>query len=199
MAPDVESITKCQITTKAQKNKRMTDPSLPAKLEKILVSDSEPDAVFLALLPVLVEILHCDRCFLYLRNPHTKIGMIPFCWRRSDQYPDVTDSEWKKEPDSLPNEDPLFAAALRTAPSIFMEDVETASPDVVNRDFEQKNFGHRALIHAHLCQDGRLWGVLQPCVFEQPRVWTEFDRFVIAQVATKITPLAVAYVKAAGI
>jgi GAF domain-containing protein len=177
----------------------MADQALPAVLEKILATNSEPDEVFSALLPALGEVLQCDRCFLYLRNPQTKIGKIPFCWRRSHEYPDVTDSDWKKEPESLPNEDPLFAAALHTEPSIFVEDVETATPEVVNRDFEQKNFGHRALIHAHLCQDGALWGILQPAVFGHPRVWTEFDRFVIAQVENKITPLAIAYVKTAGI
>ncbi len=186
----------------------MADQALPEVLEKVLATESEPDAVFSALLPALGEVLQCDRetgrpsihrCFLYLRNPETKIGKIPYCWLRSDEYPDVTDSDWKKEPESLPNEDPLFAAALRAEESVFVEDVETADPQVVNRDFEQKNFGHRALIHAHLCQDGLLWGILQPCVFGQPRVWTEFDRFVIAQIEKKITPLAVAYVKAAGI
>jgi GAF domain-containing protein len=177
----------------------MADQALPAVLEEIFATESEPDAVFSALLPALGEVLQCHRCFLYLRNPQTKIGKIAYCWRRSDEYPDVTDSDWKEEPESLPNEDPLFAAALRTEPSIFVEDVETANPEVVNRDFEAKNFGHRALIHAHLCEDSLLWGILQPCVFGQPRVWTDFDRFVIAQVEKKITPLAVAYVKAGGI
>ena len=177
----------------------MADQALPTVLEKILATDSKPDAVFSALLPALGEVLQCDRCFLYLRNPQTKIGKIPYCWRLSEQYPDVTDSDWKEEPESLPNEDPLFAAALRTEKSIFVEDVETANPEVVNLDFEQKNFGHRALIHAHLCQDGHLWGILQPCIFGQPRVWTEYDHSVITQLENKITPLAVAYIKAAGI
>lgn len=177
----------------------MANQTLPAVLEKILATDSEPDAVFSALLPALGEVLQCDRCFLYLRNPQTKIGEIAYCWLSSDRYPDVTDSDWKPEPESLPEEDPLFAAALRAEPSIFVEDVETASPEVVNRDFERENFGHRALIHSHLRQDGQLWGILQPCVFGQPRIWTEFDRFVIEQVEKEITSLAIAYVKAAGI
>lgn len=171
----------------------MTDKSLPAVLENILATDSEPDAVFSALLPALCDVLQCDRCFLYLRNPQTNIGKVAYCWRRTPEYPDVTDSDWKKEPESLPKEDPLFAAALRTEESIFVEDVETASPEVVNLAFEQKHFGHRALVHSHLCQDGMLWGILQPCVFGKPRVWTEEDRFVIAQVEKKIAPLAVAY------
>ena len=171
--------------------------NLPETLEKIFTNNSEPDAIFSALLPVLCDVLQSDRCFLYLRNPHNSSGKTPYCWRRSPDVPDVTSLTVQVEPETLPYEDPLFAAALRTDPSIFVEDVETADPKVVNLAFEQKNFGHRALIHAHLCQDGLLWGVLQPCIFGQPRVWTEFDRAIIAQVEQKITPSAVAYVKQA--
>jgi GAF domain-containing protein len=186
----------------------MTEQALPEVLEKVFATNSEPDAVFSALLPALCEVLQgdseagyrrVDRCFLYLRNPYNNLGKIPYCWLRTPQYPDVSTAEWAEEPESLPKEDPLFAAALRTEASIFVEDVETASPEVVNLAFEQKHFGHRALIHAHLCQDGVLWGILQPALFGQPRVWTQFERSVIAQVTEKITPLAVAYVKAAGI
>jgi len=175
----------------------MTEQDLPEVLEIVFASNDEPDAVFSALLPALCEVLKCDRCFLYLRDPHTSIGRTPYCWLRSPQYPDVSTKEWVKEPENLPQEDPLFAAALRTDPSVFIEDVETANSEVVNRDFEAKNFGHRALIHAHLCQDSRLWGVLQPCIFGQPRTWNDFDRFVITQITEKVTPLAVAYVKTA--
>lgn len=177
----------------------MPSQVLPPILEKILATESEPDAVFSALLPALGEALECDRCFLYLRDPLTKIGKVPYCWCRSDKYPDITDADWKEEPESLPDEDPLFAAALRAETSIFVEDIETASPEVVNQDFEQENFGHRALIHSHLCQDGLLWGILQPSVFERSRVWTDWDRFIIAQLEPRVTLLAVAYVKAAGI
>lgn len=172
---------------------------IPAVLEKILASDSEPNAVFVALLPALGEVLQCDRCFLYLRSPYTHIGKLAYCWRRSSQYPNMAITEWTKEPESLPSEDPLFAAALRAEESIFVEDVETASPDVVNRAFEQKNFGHKALIHAHLRSDGLLWGILQPCVFGQPRVWTPADRSIVDLVTEKMTPLAIAYIKAANI
>ena len=170
-------------------------PNLPLDLEKILNDDSKPDAVFSALLPALVDVLQCDRCFLYLRNPQTHIGKIAYCWRRSPEYPDVTDSDWKEEPESLAHEDPLWAAAMRTEPSIFVEDVETADPKVVNKAFEQKTFGHRALVHAHIHKDGQLWGILQPCVFGQPREWTTADRSIITSVTEKITPLAVSYVQ----
>lgn len=170
---------------------------LPPILENILADSSDPQAVFSALMPALGEILECDRCFLYLRNPDTKFGKVDFCWRRSPEIPDIRDAQWKEEPASLSWEDPLFAAALNTKPSVFVEDVETASPEVVNLTFEQQTFGHRALIHAHLCQNGDLWGILQPCIFGKPRVWTQKDRSIIAELEKKLTPLAVAYVKAA--
>ncbi len=168
---------------------------LPDALDNVLVNTSDPDAVFSALLPVLCEVLQCDRCFLYLRNPNTNVGHTPYCWRRNPAVPDVTSKELKIEPESLSKEDPLFAAALDAKPSVYVEDVETAGSTVVNLEFEQKSFGHRALVHAHLRQDGVTWGILQPCVFGQPRVWTEFDRDVMTQIEQKITPIAVAYVK----
>lgn len=139
--------------------------------------------------------LQCDRCFLYLRFPETGMGRVPFCWRRDDSIPLIYDANWKPEPSSLPEEDPMFAAALQTKPAIFVEDVETAPANVLNRAFERENFGHRALVHAHLVQEQQLWGVLQPCVFGRPRPWSQGDRTFIQQAVERITPLAVAYVK----
>lgn len=156
------------------------------------------DDFFSALMPALGEFLNCDRSFLYLRNPQTRWGRVPFCWVQNADIPKVYDSDWKPEPDSLTDEDPMFAAAVRTDPSIFVEDVETASPEVLNSQFERENFGHRALVHAHLSHEGQLWGVLQPCVFGQPRIWSETDKQTIAQVVEKITPLAVEYVRKFG-
>lgn len=176
----------------------MTD-LIPENLQNILDKYSEPDAMFAALLPALGEILQCDRVFLYLRNPQTKMGKVDYCWRLNSDIPLVKDKDWKPEPADLPEKDPLFAAALRTEPSIFVEDVETADPKVLNREFERSEFGHRALIHAHLCWENQLWGVLQPCIYGNKRVWSESDRAVINQVVSKIVPLAVAYVKAATV
>ncbi|MBW4507641.1 MAG: GAF domain-containing protein [Scytonematopsis contorta HA4267-MV1] len=164
------------------------------EINSILTSHQEADVIFSKLLPALGEFLKCDRCFLYLRDPETRLGRVPFYWVRTSDIPVVYDESWKSEPSSLEDEDPMFAAALRTEPSIFIEDVETADPKVLNRQFEQENFGHRALIHAHLCQDGQLRGVLQPCVFGQPRVWSQQEKAVIEEVVQAITPLAVTYV-----
>ncbi len=175
----------------------MTDIALPNTIQSILDKNSEPDSIFTVILPELGRILQCDRCFLYLRNPQTKLGKVAYCWRRHPEIPEIINPEWKLEPELLPKEDPLFAAALRTDPSVYVEDVETANPEVVNKEFERQEFGHRALIHAHLCQDGKLWGILQPCIFGQKRVWSEFDRAIVTQLESKLTPLAVSYVKSA--
>ncbi|MBD2343258.1 GAF domain-containing protein [Anabaena subtropica] len=173
----------------------MTDQALPRTIQSVLNKYSEPDALFSALLPILGQVLKCDRCFLYLRNPQTKFGKITHCWRRNPDIPDIGNSEWELEPASLPQVDPMFAAALRTAPSIYVEDVETADPTVVNKEFESQNFGHRALIHAHLCHNGQLWGVLQPCVFAESRVWSESDRAIVTQLEGKLISSVVDYVK----
>lgn len=82
-----------------------------------------------------------ERCFLYLRNPHNQKGKVAYCWRRSAEILDVTDAKWSKEPESLAAEDPLFSAALQAKPSVYIEDVETANPEVVNLAFERKHFG----------------------------------------------------------
>ncbi len=169
--------------------------ALPVSVAQVFASDQTPEALFTALMPALGESLDCDRCFLYLRDPQTQMGRVPFCWIRNDSVPRVYDRDWKVEPESLPLEDPMFAAALRTSPSITVNDVETASPEVLNRQFEQESFGHRALIHAHLCHDNLLWGVLQPCVFNSPKHWSDQEQQLVDRVASLITPYAIRYVK----
>jgi len=158
-------------------------------------SNDAPEAAIESLLPALGRELDCDRVFLYLRSPERGVGRVPFCWRRSDLYPNVHDYTWKAEPESLPELDPMFAAALATRPSIFIEDIETAGWEDLNREFERETFGHRAVVHGHVCADGQLWGVLQPCVFEQPRVWSPRDRETVARAIDWLTPLAIAYVR----
>lgn len=172
----------------------MTDIALPSAIEIILDKYSEPEAIFSELVPKIGEILQSDRCFLYVRNPETKFGRVVYCWRRTEEIPENSHPDWKLEPASLAEEDPLFAAALRAEPSIYVEDVETASPEVLNQEFERRNFGHRALIHAHLREDGKLWGILQPCIFGHKRIWSEFDRAFVTQIEHKLKPLVRKYV-----
>jgi GAF domain-containing protein len=168
---------------------------LPIEIARVFTSYKTPEATFSELIPVLGRYLECDRCFLYLRDPQTAFGKVEFCWVRDDTIPKIYDREWKQEPKSLASEDPLFAAALRTERSIFVDDVRTARPEVLNRSFEDRSFGHRSLIHAHLCFDNQLWGVLQPCVFNSPRYWGEKDKQIIDRIVSNITPLAVQFIR----
>ncbi|MDB9526693.1 GAF domain-containing protein [Oscillatoria sp. CS-180] len=161
---------------------------------KALSQTRQIEDIFIQILPLIGSQLACDRVFVYLRSPDAKVGRVPFCWRRHGDIPEVYDPDWKSEPSDLAQHDPMFAAALAAQPSIFVRDVETASADVLNRDFERKTFGHRALIHGHLCLERQLWGVLQPCVFGKPRQWSDCDRKLIEQAVGWLTPLAMEYV-----
>jgi GAF domain-containing protein len=170
---------------------------LTAPLDAVFDSHGEPEALFEALLPIVCKVLQTDRCFLFVRQPATRLHRI-FCWRRSPQFPDFATDHWEPE-QHWEKDDPMFAASLRAAPSIFVEDVETAGSDVLNLEFERANFGHRALIHAHICQDGILRGILQPCVFGQPRIWSEVDRQVVAMVIEQVKPFVVRYGETASL
>jgi GAF domain-containing protein len=169
---------------------------LPTQIGQILTQARTPETLLAELMPAVGEYLNCDRCFVYLRDPQTRWGGVPFCWRRNVDIPEIYNEHWQLEPESLASEDPMFAAALQTQPSIFVEDVQASDDRILNRQFEAENFGHRALIHAHLCHDGQLWGVLQPCVFDRPRIWTQVERTTIDLLVTEITPIVVGYVVA---
>lgn len=172
----------------------MIKESLPEHISSIFVSQLTPDRLFAILLPALGEFLQCDRVFLYLRNPDLGVGKVPFCWTKNAEIPTIYDEDWLLEPPSLAQEDPMFAAALQAKPSLFIENVETTNPQVLNLQFEQKTFGHQALIHGHICEEGKLWGVLQPCIFKHYRVWSEYEKTVFLHIIQAITPYAIAYV-----
>lgn len=181
-------MTKPDLTQTAQ-----YQPPATQLLEK-MCQGRRTDEIFDQTLPALGRQLQCDRVFVYLRSPQYYVGRVPFCWQRHEAIPRVYDPDWKAEPRSLPYEDPMFAAALQAQPSLFIEDVETASPEAVNRDFEAQTFGHRALIHAHLCIERKLWGILQACIFDQPRCWNQSDHRLIERTVGWFSPLAMEHV-----
>lgn len=173
----------------------MNNLTLPETLHTIFEEQKDLDSTLATLMATTVDLLNCDRSFLYVRDPDTRLGKAAYCYCRDASIPNVTNEQWQQESPDLEKEDPMFAAALHCQPTIFVEDIETAAPEVVNREFERKNFGHRALIHAHLCCNGKLWGILQPCVFSQPRIWTESDQKLITAIAHRTTPLVIEYVQ----
>lgn len=174
----------------------MTLKIFPA-LDELLADARQPLAQLAnGLLPAICEVLQTDRCFLQIRHPDRRLYQI-FCWQYPE-FPDLTTEGWQPE-EPWEEEDPMFAAALRAAPSIFVEDVETAGPETLNRDFERQKMGHRALIHGHICQDGLLWGILQPCVFGSSRRWSETDRRFLLEVIDRIRPRVVSYGQSAPV
>jgi GAF domain-containing protein len=165
-----------------------------APLDTLFPVDESPETALSQVVRWVGETLRADRCFLYIRNPTAGKGRIAFCWRKFASIPDVTQPEWQEDTGSLPQEDPLFAAALSDEPSVYVEDVETADPDVLNRVFENRTFGHRALIHAHITDKGQLWGILQPCQFGHPRRWTQYERSLMEDLLPQLLPWIQKYV-----
>lgn len=157
-------------------------------------TSADPKSILVELVTAIANTLKVDRCFLYVRDPQTRLGQIACCYCRNPQVPDLSGNQWRVETE-LEAKDPLFAAALNCRASVYVEDVETAPPEMVNREYEAQEFGHRALIHAHLCAEGKLWGILQPCVFAHPRQWTLVDRQVIEKMVVQMIPLVKQYVQ----
>lgn len=173
-----------------------TIESLPAAIDALLKQGHAPAETLNQVVQIVGKALNADRCFLYVRQPNQARGRTAFCWRKNDQIPDknTIQPDWQADTTDLPAEDPLIRAGLDMKPSVYVDDVETATPDVLNRDFEQETFGHRALIHAHIQQEGQLWGILQPCMFGRPRHWTDEEKAQIEAILPSLQPVIAAYV-----
>ncbi len=164
-------------------------------VHRLLNSGAAPDKLLGDLMPLLCKALDCDRCVLFLRDPHTRRSRATHAWERKPEYALTrVDYGWQEEPPSLVEDDPMFAEALRSPVALYIEDVTTADRSLVNREYELKYFRHRALVHAPLYHDGLMYGILEPCVMEAPRLWTSADREIIAVVQERIAPVAARYV-----
>lgn len=169
--------------------------SLASAVDQLLAEEWVPAETLQQLVQTVGMTLAADRCFLYVRQPDQQHGRIAFCWCKDETIPNVIQPEWQPDTTDLPNEDPLFRAAITMRPSVYVDDVETAEPDVLNQDFEHKTFGHRALVHAHIQRDGQLWGILQPCMFGEPRHWTDEEKTQIESILPHLQPVIAAYVR----
>ena len=56
-------------------------------------------------------------------------------------------------------------------------------------------FGHRALVHAHITAGGRIWGILQPCVFGHPHHWTAAEREYLDAAVPLLLPVVQEYIR----
>lgn len=172
--------------------------ALSATIEKLIEAGHSPAYTLNQVVQIVGETLEADRCFLYVRQPDQGRGRTAFCWRKSQDIPDknTIQPNWQPDTDELPAQDPLIRAGLAMKPSVYVDDVDTAGPEVLNRQFEQETFGHRALIHAHIQADNKLWGILQPCLFGRTRHWAEEEKTQIETILPHLQPVIAAYVTA---
>ncbi len=172
--------------------------TLPAAIDALLTKGLAPTQTLNDMVQLVGLTLGADRCFLYVRQPDQARGRTAFCWRKNDWIPDKNTirPDWQPDTTDLPAQDPLIRAALALKPSVYVDDVDAAPPEVLNRAFEQETFGHQALIHGHIQQGGQLWGILQPCMFGQPRHWTPEEKTAFEAILPRLQPLIRAYVEA---
>lgn len=170
--------------------------SLPAAVDQLLAQNQPPAETLNQVVQIVGTTLRTDRCFLYVRRPDAGLGRSAFVWYKDERVPrkNAYQPDWQADTIDLPAEDPLIRAGLNNQPSVFVDDVEAAGPDVLNREFEAETFGHRALMHAHIQKDGQLWGILQPAVFGHPRPWTSDEKEQIQAILPKLQPVIAAFV-----
>ena len=170
-------------------------PTTPAAELQAALATVQPAAERLQhALDLIGPHLRADRCFLYVRDPQRGRGRIALVWRLDEAVPDPR-HDWQADTGDLPKEDPLFRAALATRPSVYVDDVTEAGPDVLNQEFERRTFGHRALVHAHIVENGQLWGILQPCVFGHPHHWTAAEREYLDAATPLLLPVVQEYMR----
>jgi GAF domain-containing protein len=173
------------------------DMTIPAELQAVFDSDAPGDEKMARLMQVLCDVLACDRCLLFLRDPDTRKTRCTHGYEIDPGFAfDRPDEGWVPHPESIETDDPMFAEAMHNPEALFIEDIETAPSDLVNAEYERENFKHRALIHAPLQHGGKLYGVLEPCTMEEPRVWSERDREITAWTMKRLTPIAMDYIAA---
>lgn len=171
---------------------------LPQTINQLLLAGYSPAQTLDKVCQCVGRALKADRCFLYVRQPKHQRGRTAFCWRSHPGIPDKNTIrlDWQPDTDELPAQDPLIRAGLAMKPSVYVDDVTTAGPGVLNQHFEQETFGHRALIHAHIQADNQLWGILQPCMFGSPRHWTDEEKIQVEAILPSLVPVIAAYVGA---
>ncbi|SNR81442.1 GAF domain-containing protein [Hymenobacter mucosus] len=168
-------------------------PSPLTELEAVLSTALVPAEQLQQALDLVGPQVRADRCFLYVRDPAKGKGHIAFVWRLDEAVPDPR-HDWQDDTTDLPQQDPLFRAALADKPSVYVEDVLQAGPEVLNQEFERRTFGHRALVHGHITSQGQLWGILQPCVFAHPHHWTAAEREYLEAALPLLLPVVQRYI-----
>ena len=190
---------------------------LPPPLDRVFANTENLPLFFDRLTIGIVELLKCDRCQIYLRDPQFRTCQIIHCYCARPEIPNTAERQKRTESYYLPLQDPFFAAALNRESFIFIEDMtrieidfSSSSPEADcigdgthhspsrqgDRHYWQQNYlGQKALIQAHITLGQDLWGIIQVAQFSRPRPWTKFDRSIMFQIVDKIAPLVSVYAR----
>lgn len=175
-----------------------TDLQTPAILENLITGElsleQSLDERLMALMQALCWVWRCERCFLCLRDPETSLTRITHSHCNRPDRDSLLEPNWTLEDEAILS-DPLMVLAFQSPEAVYIEDVETADPSLINLAYEQQVFKSRALIHAPIYAQGRLYGILEPCMFDQPKTWTERDRWVTVQMQMQLAPLVLQYLE----
>ena len=165
--------------------------SIPADLKAVFEDTSNLEALFQKLMPVYGKEVSADRSLLFLYEPGQKMARCVAAWQAKPEWAmDRPMDSWE----AMPDEDPMFAEAMVNPVALYIDDVLNAPPEVLNGPYEVENFKHLALVHAPLLEDGKLYGILEPCTMAAPRVWTDHDKAVTAWTQEQLLPLAKRYI-----
>lgn len=108
---------------------------LPAPLDKIFANTQNLPVFFDRLMVAMVELLHCDRCYLYLRDPQFLWYKIPHCHCSDSEIINLKELEKQTEPIYLADENPLFAAAKNCETTVFIENMDEVIANSTNSNF----------------------------------------------------------------
>ena len=159
-----------------------------------VLDETDTHEMLRELVSSLGVILPCERCGLFLRNPINRLSKLTHLWYLRDEHRLIRANYWHKESPTLATNDPMFRKALIDRRALFISDISTENPGVVNVEYELANFGHKALIHAPIHFNGKMYGILEACVFEKPRMWTNDNRKIITYLQENIAPRVASYV-----
>ena len=164
-------------------------------LQHLLDGSGDLDVVFRDLMRHLCMEIDAGRCCLYLRHPDSLLSRRTHTWARKPEFDlPAAPPDWKPQSPTLVDDDPMFAEALVNPEALYIEDIEAEGPEVLNAEFERNNYGHRALVHAPIYNDGKMYGILEPSVFGAARVWTRADRETVRMVQGRLGVLVPRYV-----
>jgi hypothetical protein len=61
-----------------------------------LSTPADPKIILVELVTAIANTLKVDRCFLYVRDPQTRLAQVACCFCRNPRVPDVSSNQWQE-------------------------------------------------------------------------------------------------------